>query len=426
MVKKGTPLLRVDPTQIESATSIQEAGLRAVQSEVQNQVSALTTAENAINTARAALTTSQADLDRANIERNNCRDRTQTRHGPARSQHRLAPEITTRPRCASTPPRPPSTRAKARVEQAQVQVKDAQIRVEQAKTAIEAAKARAAQQQANLAQQSDLLRKTTQYATIDGVVGGPIVQVGTYALANFSSTQLMLIADMSTINVKVNVDETDIANVKLDQKVKVKVNALGETEIEGKVVEISQTAQDRSGADDRSNLIERLAGGEGFQSHHSPREYERGDSQPSASRACRRRRRSAPTAARTSSRSRFRPWSNAIPTRSKRDPAPDPTPAAARIRIRTRKTRSLSKASSSSRTTRPSSPGRDRDHRRKRHRDQERSERRPGDRHRAVSPTPHPQERPGDQTRRQEQKAGGQRRQREQVSANRCLEGNSK
>jgi HlyD family secretion protein len=137
--------------------------------------------------------------------------------------------------------------AKARVDQAQVQVKDAQIRVEQAKTTIEAAKARAAQQQANLAQQSDLLRKTTQYATIDGVIGGPIVQVGTYALANFSSTQLMLIADMSAINVKVNVDETDITNVKLDQKVKVKVDALGETEIEGKVVEISQTAQDRSG-----------------------------------------------------------------------------------------------------------------------------------------------------------------------------------
>jgi HlyD family secretion protein len=137
--------------------------------------------------------------------------------------------------------------AKARVEQAQVQVKDAQIRVGQAKTAIEAAKAREAQQRANLEQQSDLLRKTTQYAMIDGVVGGPIVQVGTYALANFSSTQLMLIVDMTTINVEVNVDETDIANVKVDQKAKVKVDALGEAEIEGQVIEIAQTAKTRSG-----------------------------------------------------------------------------------------------------------------------------------------------------------------------------------
>src|SRR5262249_58554508 len=115
------------------------------------------------------------------------------------------------------------------------QIKDAEIRVNQAKTAIEAAQARAAQQQASLAQQSDLLRKTTQYATIDGVVGGPIVQVGTYALSNFSTTPLMIIADMSVINVEVKVDETDIKNVQKDQKAKVKGDALGETEIDRQI-----------------------------------------------------------------------------------------------------------------------------------------------------------------------------------------------
>src|SRR5262245_23824236 len=40
VVKKGVPLLRVDPTQLSSATSVQEAGLRAQQAEVQNQISA--------------------------------------------------------------------------------------------------------------------------------------------------------------------------------------------------------------------------------------------------------------------------------------------------------------------------------------------------------------------------------------------------
>src|SRR5262249_54467276 len=71
LVKKGKPLLRVDPTQLASATSIQEAALRAVQADVQTEASALSTAENATNPARAALTTSQADLDRGVIERNN-------------------------------------------------------------------------------------------------------------------------------------------------------------------------------------------------------------------------------------------------------------------------------------------------------------------------------------------------------------------
>jgi len=246
VVKKGKPLLRVDPTQLASATSVQEAGLRAMQSEVQSQISALTAAENSVSNARAALLTFQADLERANAERSNAEIELK------RASSLVEERVLSRQAYDTAKMRFDSTTAsvnaaKARVDQAQVQVNDAKIRVDQAKTAIEAAKARAAQQQANLAQQSDLLRKTTQKATIDGVIGGPIVQVGTYALANFSSTQLMLIADMSTINVEVNVDETDITNVKLDQKVKVKVDALGEVEIEGKVVEISQTAQDRTG-----------------------------------------------------------------------------------------------------------------------------------------------------------------------------------
>ena len=245
-VKKGKALLRVDPTQLASSTSVQEAGLRVQQAELQNQISALTAAENAVNTARAALNSSQADLERANIEKNNYDVELK------RATSLLEADIGTRQAYDTAKMRVDSAvasvnAAKARVEQSQVQIKDSEIRVDQAKTAIEMAKARAAQQQANLAQQTDLLRKTTQYATIDGVVGGPIVQVGTYALSNFSSTPLMLIADMSTINVEVNVDETDIANVKVGQKCKVKVDALGETEIEGEVVEKAQTAKTRSG-----------------------------------------------------------------------------------------------------------------------------------------------------------------------------------
>src|SRR5215831_14416743 len=71
LVKKGTPLLRVDPTQQASLTSVQEAALRAQQADVQNQLAAMNSAENAVNTARAALVTSQADLEKAIVERNN-------------------------------------------------------------------------------------------------------------------------------------------------------------------------------------------------------------------------------------------------------------------------------------------------------------------------------------------------------------------
>ena len=44
-VKKGKPLLRVDPTQLAQSTSIQEAGLRVAQSDVQNQTAVIAAAE---------------------------------------------------------------------------------------------------------------------------------------------------------------------------------------------------------------------------------------------------------------------------------------------------------------------------------------------------------------------------------------------
>lgn len=246
LVKKGKPLLRVDPTQLANSASVQEAGLRMAQADVQNQAAAINVAENAINTSRAALVTAQADLERAQVEKNNAsielkRQTDLLESGIASRSNYDTAKMRFDSAAASV------NAAKARVEQAEVQIKDTEIRVRQAKAALDSSNARVAQQKASLAQSSDQLSKTTQYATIDGVVGGPIIQVGTFAVSSFSSTGLMVIADMSVINVEVKVDETDITNVKHGQKGKVKVDALGEREIEGEVVEIAQTALTRSG-----------------------------------------------------------------------------------------------------------------------------------------------------------------------------------
>ena len=245
-IKKGKPLLRVDPTQLASSTAIQEAALRATQADVQNQVAALNAAENAVNTARAALNTSQADYERALVERNNAEIEMK------RSTDLLEAGITARSTYDTARLRFDSTTAslnaaKARVEQAQIQVKDSEIRVKQSQAQFSASQARVSQQRASLEQSSDLLRRTTQYASINGVVVGPIVQVGTFAIANFQSTPLLIIADMSVINVEVRVDETDIANVAVGQKAKIKVDALGEKEIEGEVVEKAASAVTRTG-----------------------------------------------------------------------------------------------------------------------------------------------------------------------------------
>jgi HlyD family secretion protein len=245
-VKKRSPLVRVDPTQQASATNVQEANVRASQAEAQNLTVAITGAENSVNTSRAQLISSEADLDRAKVEQSNAeielkRNTDLVESGVVSKSYFDTAKMRYDTASASV------NAAKARVSQMQTQLKDSEIRVNQAKAQLETAKARVAQSQASLRSQADLLAKTTQYASINGVVVGPIIQVGTFALANLSSTPLMIIADMSTINVEVRVDETDVANVKTGQKVKIKVDALGEKEIEGEVTEIAASAVTRSG-----------------------------------------------------------------------------------------------------------------------------------------------------------------------------------
>src|SRR5262249_33157899 len=123
----------------------------------------------------------------------------------------------------------------------------AEIRIRQARATLDSSKAKVSQQQATLNQATDQFRRTTQYANIDGVVAGPIVQVGRYAIADYQSTGLLLIADMSGINVVVRVEEANIANIAIGQKASVKVDALKGIEIEGEVIEKATSAQTPSG-----------------------------------------------------------------------------------------------------------------------------------------------------------------------------------
>jgi HlyD family secretion protein len=246
LVKKGQKIVRLDPTQQESSVSIQEAALRASQADVQNQNAAINVAENAINTARASLLSAQADLDRAKVDQNNAEIELK------RNTELLEAQIVSRSVYDTAKARFDSATAsvnaaKARVEQANVQIKEAQLRVDQAKAALLSSQARVAQQKANLRSSADFLNKTVQVASIEGVIANKPVDVGTFAVANLQSTPLVIIADMSVINVEVRVDETDISNVQVGQRVMVKVDALGEKELEGIVQERAASAVTKSG-----------------------------------------------------------------------------------------------------------------------------------------------------------------------------------
>jgi HlyD family secretion protein len=90
----------------------------------------------------------------------------------------------------------------------------------------------------------DNLRKTLFLAPIDGTVTqlnverGEIVMVGTM---NNPGTVVLSVADLSRMKVEADVDETDVASVRLGQTATVKVDALPDTTLTGHVVEIANS-----------------------------------------------------------------------------------------------------------------------------------------------------------------------------------------
>ena len=75
------------------------------------------------------------------------------------------------------------------------------------------------------------------------------VRVGETAVMGIQNTPgslLMTIADMSLITAEVKVDETDIVNVKLDQKADITIDAIPGRVFQGHVIEIGNTAILRS------------------------------------------------------------------------------------------------------------------------------------------------------------------------------------
>lgn len=122
----------------------------------------------------------------------------------------------------------------------------AETAYEVAKARYESAKYGVEELRASLTQARDQLDKTVLRAPIDGVITelnaevGEIVLVGTM---NNPGTVIMTVSDLSEIEVEAEVDETDIAAVKLGQKAAINVDAFPDTVFEGIVTEVGNSAK---------------------------------------------------------------------------------------------------------------------------------------------------------------------------------------
>ncbi len=101
------------------------------------------------------------------------------------------------------------------------------------------------QAQASLQSTLDTLSKTVYNSPIDGIITSLRVEEGEIAMIgtmNNPGTILMTIADLSVMEVEVEVDETDVIGVEIGHQAEVRVDALPEQTITGEVTEIGSSA----------------------------------------------------------------------------------------------------------------------------------------------------------------------------------------
>jgi len=261
MVTKGKPLVRLDPTQLQSSQEAQWAATQASLSDVQNARNAVNSAQQSLIVAEASVAAAkqqvvafQTSVDKAQVDVNTAQRELK------RYTELIEAGVSSRLEYDTARDRYDTAKialetAKANLEAQKIAVKEAEeranqqrIAVKEAQTSIKSSEMRANQQAAMLRGQQSQRSKATQLSPLNGVIADIPTRVGEYAVSALSSTPLMTIADMSSINIEVNVDETEINNVKEGQEAKVKVDALGDKEMRAVVTQKNPLAVAKSDA----------------------------------------------------------------------------------------------------------------------------------------------------------------------------------
>lgn len=120
-----------------------------------------------------------------------------------------------------------------------------------ARASVNAFEERISQSRSNLAAARDTLSKTTIRAPMAGIVTALPVEEGEVAVIgtmNNPGTILLTIADMSVVEAVMEVDETDIPNVKVGQRATVTIDAYPNKTFPGLVTEVGSSPTERSRA----------------------------------------------------------------------------------------------------------------------------------------------------------------------------------
>ena len=125
------------------------------------------------------------------------------------------------------------------------QVETLRTSVDVAKAVVEAQKHSIEQAAASLNDAKSALSKTVLYAPMSGRVTRLVVEQGETAVPgtfNKDAATLLTISDMSVLETRVKVDETDVARIRLGDSAQVQIDAFPDTTFVGRVTKISNSS----------------------------------------------------------------------------------------------------------------------------------------------------------------------------------------
>lgn len=125
---------------------------------------------------------------------------------------------------------------------------NAKTAYDSARAALQTAQFQIQQSEGALRQINDALSKTTIYSPTTGTISSLTSRVGERVVgtSQFAGTEVMRVADLDSMEARVNVNENDVVDVKIGDTARISVDAYPDREIRGVVREIASTALTRN------------------------------------------------------------------------------------------------------------------------------------------------------------------------------------
>ncbi len=124
-------------------------------------------------------------------------------------------------------------------------ISGARTSLEVANANLENAQAQIRRTEGSLTQARDQLTKTIIFAPMDGKVTSLNTEVGerVAGTGSYGGAEVMRVADLANMEVRVNVNENDIVNVKVGDKARISIDAVPNRKFQGEVKEIGAAAR---------------------------------------------------------------------------------------------------------------------------------------------------------------------------------------